>query len=54
MVGGEVGVHDHVRAVEEVDQHRRRAPVADALERAEHAHGLAVRRRRQLGGLGLG
>ena len=31
MVGGEVGVHDHVRAVEEVDQHRRRAPVADAL-----------------------
>ena len=49
MVGGEVGVHDHVRAVEEVDQHRRRAPVADALERAEHAHGLAVRRRRQLG-----
>ena len=49
MVGGEVAVHDHVRAVEEVDQNGRRAPVADALERAEHAHGVAVRRRRQLG-----
>ena len=31
MVGGEADVRDHIRAVEEIDQHGRRAPVADAL-----------------------